>query len=79
MPIDISSLLTTSIEGGSVDLRIRIGDCVNVIGYVERSGMSHDEHDVLLIRAVMYWSAGRISDTAKAAYAQTVRARSAMK
>lgn len=69
---DVSNLLSTQLEFGEITIKVRIGEVVNVIGYVEET--DHTEQG-LVIRAIMYWSPGRMSRKMLLNYGKIVAAR----
>lgn len=85
--VDITAVLTTASQdrnARSLDsLKVRIGDLVNVIGYVEtttlqpcRSSVGPSfKGDSLIIRALLWWNAGRMTSSMQQAYEDVVKDR----
>lgn len=75
--VDISNLLTTYLEFGEVSIKVKVGEVVNVIGYVEELSpfLGGGSSEGLVIRAIMYWSPGRMSQEMLLNYGKIVAAR----
>jgi hypothetical protein len=73
--IEISGLLVSRAEGEEASLRVVIGECVHIIGYAEMHAETHE----CIVRAIMCWSAGRMTASDKAKYTDIVRMRASNK